>query len=527
MMKKGIVLIFILALVFQKTGAQLLSPNVTAVNFDTTDQKYHIKWDDNNKVIFPDTFKIYVFSGNYTGLGQPIYDPFLMVDGTQVEATIDPQFTVGTKTYDLFNNVYFFAVEAFKTGKTPSSDNLNRRPYVDAPNNILLNLKQSDFDTCNYSITIKWSKFYGWASSDIRKYKIWYRIGTGPFKFSWKNGTDNYFHDTTAVITVNYSGQPGQHLLFNTNYSFQIEEVNETRSISAFFSNIRSINTDIATKPEYINADGTLISGDNKTIQLSFTKDNSPLHKYKVLRSDSYDGVYSILHSFENTMPTIIDFDTIDAVNKQYYYKIEAFNNCWVKVGESNIESNILLKGQQNQNVNNLYWTGYQKFAGNLGPYYVFRSMQPKPLVYFTTTTDTLASDRLDTIAEKGILELSYYVIANEANNPYGLEGRISRSNTITITIDQKITMPDFFTPKGLNPYIKPPVSFYAKDFKFTIYNRWGTKVFETTVSNSNGWDGKVNGSYAPQGTYIYYLKVVGTDNAVLEQKGTFLLIQK
>jgi hypothetical protein len=140
MMKKGIVLIFILALVFQKTGAQLLSPNVTAVNFDTTDQKYHIKWDDNNKVIFPDTFKIYVFSGNYTGLGQPIYDPFLMVDGTQVEATIDPQFTVGAKTYDLFNNVYFFAVEAFKTGKTPSSDNLNRRPYVDAPNNILLNL---------------------------------------------------------------------------------------------------------------------------------------------------------------------------------------------------------------------------------------------------------------------------------------------------------------------------------------------------------------------------------------------------
>ena len=138
----------------QQAGAQLVSPDIASVSYNQADQKYYISWVDKNTIIIPDTFKIYVFSGNYTGLGQPIYDPFESVNGLQINAAINPQFTIGPKTYDLFNNVYSFAVEAFRTGKTPSTINISRRPYLNAPNNILLNLKQKDFDTCNYTLTL-------------------------------------------------------------------------------------------------------------------------------------------------------------------------------------------------------------------------------------------------------------------------------------------------------------------------------------------------------------------------------------
>ncbi len=123
-----------------------------------------------------------------------------------------------------------------------------------------------------------------------------------------------------------------------------------------------------------------------------------------------------------------------------------------------------------------------------------------------------------DTISE------SYYVtLLCEENNPNNNNGS-AKSNTISITITQTIIMPEYFTPNSNNKnsiYMVPiPIAYITKEFKFIVYDRWGTKVFETSDS-SEGWNGRINGSIAPQGAYIYYLKIVG----VLEQKGSFLLI--
>jgi gliding motility-associated-like protein len=521
MMKKNILLIFTLAMAMQQAGAQLVSPDIASVSYNQTDQKYYISWVDKNTTITPDTFKIYVFSG-YTGSGQPVYDPFESVNGLQITAAIDPQFTIGLKTYDLFNNVYSFAVEAFRTGKTPSTNNISRRPYLNAPNNILLNLKQKDFDTCNYTLTLTWNKYYGWNNSDGQKYEVLYGTAIGSLT-NWNFNGTIYTPDTSVVLPVNIANSKGQKLLFNTNYFFKIVVDNALANGLPDSSNIGSVNTNISAKPAFINADGTIIQNDNQHIQLSFTKDiNSPMHKYNILRSENYGGPYIKIDSIDDARNTIIYIDAIDALSKQYFYKLEVLNNCGLKVGESNIESSILLKGQQRGIVNNLNWNAYQKYAGNLDSYVVFRSMQLGPFVSLTSTTDTIASDRLDTMAEKGILEIRYYIIANEVNNPQGITG-LSWSNTITIT--PNLPMPDFFTPKGLNPYLKPPGAFNAKEIKFIVYDRWGTKVFETSDSSTPGWDGKVNGGYAPQGAYIFYLKVTGSDNKIIEQRGSFLLL--
>jgi gliding motility-associated-like protein len=336
------------------------------------------------------------------------------------------------------------------------------------------------------------------------------------------NGSSQYFHDAIAVIPVNDIEKRNVNLAFNTNYSFYVIDENND---GFCFSNIRTINTNIPAKPKFINADGTKIV-DKNHIQFSFTKD-SILGNYYILRSDTFNGPYVKIDSiFGDRRPTIIYPDSVvDALSKIYYYKVEALNSCKIKINESDTASTIILKGKQNGNVVNLSWNSYQKLGNKIMEYTVYRLMQGGT-VSSSIVSDTFATDRLDTVAEKRTHEISYYVVANTMNNLYGISGRTT-SNTLTITIIQNITMPDFFTPNGdgKNDYYKAPIAFLAKSFKFIVYDRWGSMVFETNDSANQGWDGKVNGSAAPQGAYIYYLKIVGSDNVTLEQRGTFLLV--
>ncbi len=294
-MRKNLISLFVIAMTIYKAGAQLQSPYLTSVSYDESTQKYDINWED---PFTPDSFKIYVFSG-YTGT-KPNYIVLGTTSGLNIQYSVDTQFTIGGKTYNLFNNINFFAVEAFKTGYIASSGNLTRLPFKDAPSNILL--LKPDFDTCNYTIKLTWNKFYGWDTSNNEEYHVLYRTGAGAFQL-WSISGENFFTDTSIIIPVNDASQTGQHLQFNTEYSFQIIAVNMAKSYNCY-SNIRSLSTSIAAKPEYVNADGTKIIDDNH-IQLSFiTDNNSQLHKYKVLRSANYSGIYDTIASIDDSRKT-------------------------------------------------------------------------------------------------------------------------------------------------------------------------------------------------------------------------------
>ena len=60
---------------------------------------------------------------------------------------------------------------------------------------------------------------------------------------------------------------------------------------------------------------------------------------------------------------------------------------------------------------------------------------------------------------------------------------------------------------------------------QFTIWNRWGQKVFETTDRNK-GWDGKVKGAVQPMDVYAYTLNVEFFDGAKTTMKGDITLIR-
>jgi len=99
-------------------------------------------------------------------------------------------------------------------------------------------------------------------------------------------------------------------------------------------------------------------------------------------------------------------------------------------------------------------------------------------------------------------------------------------SKEITIKILTDLIMPNAFSPNGdgHNDVFRIPPNTYINLNEFSIFNRWGNKIFSTTNSGK-GWDGTVHGKKQDAGMYIYVIS--GTDkNGKVLYKGSVMLVR-
>ncbi|MCB0766634.1 MAG: gliding motility-associated C-terminal domain-containing protein [Flavobacteriales bacterium] len=70
------------------------------------------------------------------------------------------------------------------------------------------------------------------------------------------------------------------------------------------------------------------------------------------------------------------------------------------------------------------------------------------------------------------------------------------------------LTMPNVFTPNGdgSNDVFLPLVVGQPTDFEMEIRNRWGQVIFRSTNVNT-GWDGRIQGEWAADGTYYWTVR--------------------
>lgn len=96
----------------------------------------------------------------------------------------------------------------------------------------------------------------------------------------------------------------------------------------------------------------------------------------------------------------------------------------------------------------------------------------------------------------------------------------------VTIRVFKKLFMPNAFTPNddGLNDVFRIPADVFFTLKNFSIYNRWGEKIFFTT-DITKGWDGRIKGVKQPTGIYVYSLNGSDDKGAVF-LKGSFMLIR-
>jgi gliding motility-associated-like protein len=84
-------------------------------------------------------------------------------------------------------------------------------------------------------------------------------------------------------------------------------------------------------------------------------------------------------------------------------------------------------------------------------------------------------------------------------------------SASLTIIVDSTMNefVPSGFTPNGdgLNDIFRPTFLKYQKLVEFSVYNRWGQKVFSTS-NKDEGWDGSFNSQPQDMGVYFYNIIV-------------------
>lgn len=99
------------------------------------------------------------------------------------------------------------------------------------------------------------------------------------------------------------------------------------------------------------------------------------------------------------------------------------------------------------------------------------------------------------------------YLVLLVVTDTNGCTDTVSYLFTILDIDDGPVAVPSGFTPNGDGEndflYVRGgPVI----NLRFTIYNEWGNKIWETT-NQKDGWNGKYRGQPQPNGTYVYTVK--------------------
>lgn len=94
------------------------------------------------------------------------------------------------------------------------------------------------------------------------------------------------------------------------------------------------------------------------------------------------------------------------------------------------------------------------------------------------------------------------------------------------------IYVPNIFSPNhdGVNDFFFPQSPCDITDYQMTIFDRWGAQLFTTnSPSQHNGWDGRIKGNLAAQGTYVWFVEYTVVENGIsrrAKKQGTITLLR-
>jgi gliding motility-associated-like protein len=285
--------------------------------------------------------------------------------------------------------------------------------------------------------------------------------------------------------------------------------------------------------PQFSYIHTATITGDNQATIKVYVDTAADILSYRIIRSETNQpGSYLTLASIPaDTIPFFSYTDlTAKTTERSYYYKIVAVDSCGQDAFTSDVARTIYLSVTPNEDISNtLEWNDYEVWLGGVNHYRYYRSIdgQPDGMVNNVAFGSGAVNDNVsDKMYTNGVF--CYYVEAYErSGNIFGFQDT-SRSNEVCVMQKPIVFVPNAFHPGSGNENNEfNPFKAFVKGETFTldIYNRWGELVFHNT-DPKKGWNGAYKGSAAPEGVYVYYFKVTGTNEAQIERKGTLTLIR-
>lgn len=458
-------------------------PMITYVTVDTSTENTIIHWDESGS---PDVKWYYLYYEIMTVNGS---------EGVKLDS-VPPGISSYEHTGNAGNESMIYSISAIDSTGNES---------VRTPGFHSTVYTTIQYDSCYDAVNISWTPYTGWGEN-ISGYRIYSRQqgeAYGPPMGMSKNDTSIRF----------------ENIQENTHYYFFVEALkNDTLSS---LSNIARKYTYMPGPPDTFNLLSVNVVSDN-SVQINFEfTDTSNIDDFRLLRSIdksadfiSLDSKYD-LNSGENFFT-----DSIITGAESYYYKIGAVNSCNRVFSETNIGSNILLKGSNNANRNDLSWNYYEDWETGVSEYQIIMyNMNGEPRVISTTGPDVNSfSHNLQEIYGTGFDGIiNYRIIAWKTG-----EDVFSQSNIIHIDLSGKMSVPNAFTPNsdGVNDIFKPFFTLFPQKFMMVIYDRYGIVVYKSE-NPEEGWQGKINGGgMATEGVYIYHIQYTTYTGTTVEKTG-------
>ncbi len=371
------------------------------------------------------------------------------------------------------------------------------------------------YDECASTVTISWTPYAGWP---VANYEVYARVGAG----SWfLLGT----FSPTSTSAVHANVPP-----FTT--CCYVVKARAAGLAASSLSNKACRPTDYPPVPQFNYIAVATVESDDHIQVVDNVDGTAAVRRYLLERSANGEPFEQVaVRSGGSVLGGILVFDDLDveADQRSYGYRVLVEDSCGSLVVTSNTAATIHLRAVADlEGISRLAWNGYGDWAGAPSGHTVYRSIADGPWqpIAQTAATEWAYNDPVqDQMLTNG--RFCYYVEAVEAGNPSGVNA-VSRSNVACAVQEPAFWVPNAFiagSSVAANTEFKP-VSAYTdlRAYQLIIYNRWGQEIWSTS-DPAQGWDGRVRGTYVPQGVYGYYCAFEDGDGRKLEKRGAVTFI--
>jgi gliding motility-associated-like protein len=465
----------------------MLTPNIPIIlsaGVDTANNNILLTWNVNSQ---PDTYGYVIYTFDQNGI---LYE-------------LDTVWGISNNSYsypeNLENGPFSYSVAAFDSCLT-SSVPVTFQTSAKALINTTI-ISKSDIFLCEKQAVFSWSKYIG---QTVVNYRVW-----------TKNNGAWMMLGTSVDTTISVSVEQGQ------SYCVYIEAV-FTSGLSAF-SSPTCFNVPNPGVPAYHYF--KLATVNNGKVELyDYIESAVGISKVNFERK-AFDGDFEEIGSVDvNSDVVLFIDDVVDLDHQPWEYRTKYIDSCGKEGTYSNNNITIYVSAttDEYEMINTIQWTPYIGFDGGINEYYIFRGIDgdfdPNPIAIVPNGILNYQDDVSDFTTD-GII--CYRIEAKEGMNTYNF-AETSRSNDFCIRYTPLVFVPNAFTPGGINPIFQPVLTNVSTNkYEFTIMDRWGQIIFETTDKNG-GWNGEIRntGNMATSDTFLYIITFEDENNRKVTKRG-------
>lgn len=469
-------------------GQGFIDPEITRVLVDPQTNLVHIYFNgtDHPDVAYYKISQWMITGNNPVASGVPI-------ESSRTAQSASNVYNLVLDIPEVVNEPVGFSVGAFN-----NADDILLESY---PPDSTIHLS-AVYDSCAASVFLQWNDYNAWRGN-IEEFEIRGTNTDGSYnvlmqvpeeiKETTLNGfqANNYYH---FYITARHNGFPADTFVTSNGVTF---------------------NTPHSFYPEYIHADYGTVAESNHPL-VHFTIDpRSELDTFQLQRSENPTDQYRITRILNPDNNTIEYLDEeVDASVQPYYYRLVAINYCHEPVITSeNTAGTLHLVSQLANFTINLEWTDYFNWNSGIERFDIERSLPGEDFQIIASTSALTYSDHSfeSTVNQGELSEACYRITAHEASgDTHSTELSSSSSNIVCINLPMNVRFPfNAFVP-GLDGFsgFGPVIDFLPAEATFSVYNRWGDRIFETSDIYNLRWNGQINGAnYAPEGVYRFQFR--------------------